>query len=304
MLVAELGSINRASRVLNVTQPALSRQITALEREVGTPLLLRTGHGISLSRAGEIFLKRITEGMRIIEEAKIEATAQEEPAGPISLGVPYTVGAAIAVEAVRKFRERYPKVVIRLLSQQSRILYEWLLAGRIDVAVVYEPCADRDIVVSDLIHEDLFLTGAPSAQIDDEAIVDFEQLAQLPLVMPGLPNGLRVLVENFAQRHGGSLRIELEVEGLEMQKQLIQSGVGFGILPFSAIHEDHRLGTLRAWPIRPAITRRLLCATPPRRKRSAAANALIEHLEAEGRHIVGWSKNQSKAADTSLLSTN
>ena len=289
VLVAQLGSMNRAARLLQLTQPAVSRQIAALERSVGVQLLSRTGHGVVLSSAGSIFLEKISEALRIIDDATEQVRAVDEPTGHITVGVPQTVGAAVAVEAVREFRRLHPKVTIRLVSLQSGALCEWLLNGRVDVAVIYDPSGERGLVLSDLLEEDLFLVGAPDSDFGDDRIFRFEDLARLPLIMPGAPNGLRVLLDEFARKHGGALKIDLEVEGLDMQKDLIGYGAGYGILPFLAISDELRADTLRAWRIRPAMTRRLSCATAPRRRRSATANVLIKCLEREAARVLGES---------------
>jgi LysR family transcriptional regulator, nitrogen assimilation regulatory protein len=87
--IAERGSFGGAAEALNATQPTVSRQITALEQEVGSRLFTRHRHGVSLTQAGVLFRDHAIAALRSLDQAKAEITAQaHEPTGTVSLGLP------------------------------------------------------------------------------------------------------------------------------------------------------------------------------------------------------------------------
>src|SRR5258706_5536703 len=87
--IAELGSFGRAAEALNQTQPTVSRQIAALEQEVGGRLFMRHRHGVSLTPAGVVFRDHAMQALRSLDQARGDITAQaKEPTGTVSLGLP------------------------------------------------------------------------------------------------------------------------------------------------------------------------------------------------------------------------
>ena len=113
--VAELGSISRAASVLNQTQPTISRQIAALEQEVGGPLFIRHRRGMSLSPGGEQFRDRALQALRGLDQAKAEFSANvTEPAGTVSLGLPPAVLSVLSGPVVDRFTKAYPRVLLHV----------------------------------------------------------------------------------------------------------------------------------------------------------------------------------------------
>src|SRR5690242_13033625 len=107
--VAELGSYSRASELLRISQPAVSRQIAKLEHELDTALFRRHGHGVTLTDAGRILLERSQIALRQLDQTKSEIrSGKAGPGGVISFALPPAAGYFIAPELVRRFSADYP----------------------------------------------------------------------------------------------------------------------------------------------------------------------------------------------------
>ena len=136
--VAEEGSINRAAARLRLTQPALSRQIRALEDEVGECLLSRTGNSIRLTEAGQILL---TEARAVLERADsaLARVRSACAAPPFRLGYSPTLTAGLLAPALAAFNQKHPRVRVEMRDMASCEMMRALEKGEIEVAVTVAP---------------------------------------------------------------------------------------------------------------------------------------------------------------------
>ena len=144
--VAELGSFTRASGVLNIAQPALSRQVRLLEVELRQALLQRNGRGVTTTEAGRLLLEH---GRGILHQV---ARAHEDLgrvggalAGRVAVGLPPSIARMLAVPLTREFRQNLPKATLSITEGLTISMQEWLLTGRLDIALLYNPSATPEI---------------------------------------------------------------------------------------------------------------------------------------------------------------
>lgn len=286
--VAELGSLSRAADRLNTAQPALGRQIRMLEEELGGALFERHGRGMVLTDTGTRLVERATAILRMVEDTREELTASlGAVSGAVSLGVPPTAGEVIAARLVERFLRDYPEVTVRIVPAFSGYLMEMLQRGEIDLAVMYQTAAIRQIPTEPLIQETLHLVGAAASGLDLADPRDFAALADLPLVLPGPRHGLRILLENAARQANMPLRVTVEADALQTLKELTARGLAHTVLPLPAIHADIGAGILRAAPIvRPTLNRRLVLARSLVRPATNAVRVFAETLQAETSDMV------------------
>lgn len=137
--IAEQGGVGRASAVLHVAQPALSRQLRLLEAEVGAELFARQPNGMMLTPAGDVFLKGarqiLDDSARLASMARAVAQGRS---GELSVGVSdvYCWHPTV-VSMVRAFRDRYPDIELRLMPLLSGDIAARVLAGRLDCGMVF-----------------------------------------------------------------------------------------------------------------------------------------------------------------------
>jgi LysR family transcriptional regulator, nitrogen assimilation regulatory protein len=241
--VAELGSVARAASVLNQTQPTISRQIAALEHEVGGALFVRHRRGMSLSPSGEQFRDRAMQALRGLEQAKAEFAARAgEPAGTVSLGLPPALLSVFSGPVVDRFTKSYPRVLLHVYEAISQGLEELMRSGEADVAVLL---ADRKVLRNALLTplgvEPLMVAGPRGARLDPKKPIGFEALAGLPLLTYRSPNYLRLITEAGLRKQGLALKATVELETLPLTIELIKRGTGYGVIPRSAVRHDARV---------------------------------------------------------------
>jgi DNA-binding transcriptional LysR family regulator len=278
--VAELGSFSKASERLNIAQPALSRQIRLLESELKAQLLLRHGRGVTLTGAGGVFLDRAAGILRQIEQARADVAAEAgDVAGQVSIGLPPSVGLILTGPLAEDFRRTYPKVKLKIVEGVGAFVHEWMVGGRLDVGVLYQPGSSRHLETMPLWSEDLHLFASAGEGLDPTKPVPLADLSRYPLILPSPGHGLRGLLERHAARHEVELRVEIEADAMRIQIDLAARGLGYSVLPFAPVAAEVRNGQISAAPITgPAIPRRVVLAYPADRPVSRAARLLGSRL--------------------------
>jgi len=291
--IAEAGAFSRAAMRLAVPQPVLSRHIRALERELGTELYHRTGRGIVLTEAGRILEQHARGVLETTAGAKRAIGAiGSAPAGKVTIGMPPSVGAVLTATIVGQFRAQFPRVSLGVMEGFSGHVIEWLTTGRIDVAVLYNAPRTSMLAADPLVTDELFLLGPPGDPAGvGKGAVPGVRLAELPLILPSRPHGLRVLVDEFLGRVGVAPSVQVEIDAMASTLSLVEKGLGYTILSYSCVHPLIEAGRIRKWSIvEPTMTRTLVVATSTQRPVTKAARALVgfvrqqvDRLVAEGR---------------------
>ncbi len=271
--VADSQSFTRAGCKLAIAQSALSRQIRELEAELGVALLYRTGRGVQLTDAGRIFLERARKLLEDAEALLADMKAAKDGGGSVSLGLPPSITHILLAPFLDRLRRERPSLHLRVVEGFSGHITEWLLHGRIDLAVLYRTSSTSSLLVDRLLVEDMYLVGPAGSNILCSAEVTLATVANLPLVLPGRPHGLRLLIDKACERSGTSLSVDIEVDAFSTMKELARSGTAYTILPVSAVTEEMDEGHLAAAKIvEPDITRELVLASSTQRPHTRASH--------------------------------
>lgn len=299
--VAELGSFSRAAARLGVAQPALSRQVRRLEADLGVDLLYRNGHGVAPTAAGE---RLLAEGGPLLATADRLAAdiagSRNVPRGEVTLGMPPSVSMVLAAPLIRRCRAACPEVTLRVVDGFSGHVHEWLQAGRLDVAILYNARRSPTIATQELLEELLFVLGprAPGSPLTAERRDAFpvSALAGLPLILPGRDHGLRRVVDAGARRARVALDVVLEVDALSAIKEMVGDGMGYAVLPYSAVLREVAEGRFAACRLtRPELINRMEVATSMRRPVTLAAREVVQAVRAEVRDLVAAGKLAGRA---------
>lgn len=284
--VNESGSLSKAASVVGVAQPALSRQIRQLEKELGVQLFYRHGRGIRMTEEGIQFHASIVPLLRELSQVKSDLRDSANVlGGAITLGMPPSMSAAIGAEIVNDFFIHYPQVKLHLVDGLSGYVNEWLAAGRLDMAVINNARKSPYIRMDPLLTVDLFLFGR-KADIDKLApetdTFNTTELAKLPLLLVGRNHGLRRELDGAVQRLGIELNIKAEVDALSALKKLVKDGHGLTVLPHGVIlpHVDNDEFASRRL-VEPALTQTFMLAFSLQRPTTLAMRELARRVRIE-----------------------
>lgn len=247
--IAEQGSFAKAAAVLNVAQPALSNHVRNMEADLKTPLLFRSPLGVIATEAGEILLRHARIVLDQVAVAEEEIRCHEtEPEGEVRLGLPGTINEILSVPLIMAARRQLPKVKLRIAEAMSGFVLEWMQDGRIDLGIIYTSFNDRDLVSTHVLTEELCLLGPVEpinvAKLTPGDKIPYGDVAELPLILPSPPHGLRELLEKKASEVGLMLNTAIDVDSYGNIKELVEEGFGYSILPYNAIARELRQGRL------------------------------------------------------------
>ena len=232
--VAELGSFTRASIVIDVAQPALSRQVRQLEVELRQNLLTRNGRGVTLTEAGKLLLEHGRGILHQIERAKEDlGRLRGALAGQVAVGLPPSIAKRLAVPLTRAFRQQLPNASLSITEALSGAMQESVIAGRIDLALIHNPSPSTDIDSVVIFDEELFLVGPANEEALGE--VSLKDVAAIPLVIPTKANSIRMLVESELANIGHRPTIAMEIDGVAAILDLVAEGLGKAVLSTTAV---------------------------------------------------------------------
>lgn len=290
--VSEAGSLLQASGRLHVAQPALGQQIAALEADVGARLFERSSKGMALTEAGQLFLTHAKVVLMDAERARLAVRETlSVPQGEVSIGLPTTVALAATLPILIACRERLPGVRLKLVEAYSGFLREWLLAGRLDIALLYGDTQEPGLSKQTLLDDRLVLvTSHSGARLPRK--LPLQRLPEWPLVLPGVEHGLRRIIDDACAPHGLVLDVVAEIESLGSVKRAVEAGIGSTILPAVSVAEEVATGRLRTVVIDSArMSRRVVHATNvmrPTTNATVAVNALIHEVVREMAQSGSW----------------
>ncbi len=274
--VAELGSLTRASLVLGVSQPTLSRQIRALEVQLRHTLLHRNGRGVELTPAGQCLVEHA--------EAMLEAAARARaaldrvrnaPSGRVVVGLPSRIARVLTEPLLRAFKKQYPKASITVAEGLSTVLHEWLMMGRVEVALLFNPVHRAELELLPLYSEELVLVGPKTAHPAQPQSIALAQLSRYPLILPQMPNATRAVVETAMKHAHMPLNISVEVDTTQNILELIAGRMGYGIMPRTAVRNAGGEARYRVSQItKPSLRNQLYLANLRHRRHTSLAGDL------------------------------
>ena len=280
--VAELGSFSKAARVLGVAQPALSRQVRALEADLRETLLLRDGRGVRMTPGGQRLFEHGVAILQAVARARDELDAsRDEPSGRIVVGMPPSVARQLTLPLIEAFGQRLPRARLAVVEGLSAHIAEWVAPGRVDVALLSDPEPLAELETLPLHEEALALveaagSGAPGA---GPPTVTLRELARQPLVVPERAHTFRRRLEAQATQAGVRLAIAWEVSSVPSIIDLVCAGHGAAVLTPSAVAGSPRRSELRVRPIvEPVLSTVLSLATSARRRPTPLVTRVIALL--------------------------
>lgn len=284
--VAEFGSFTQASRFLSVAQPALSRQVRALEVELRQPLFERNGRGVTLTEAGKRLLAHSRGLLQQVERARQDLeTHRGAPAGRLAIGLPPSVGRTLTGPLVRAYRERFPNATLSIVEGLTTYVLEWLAIGRVDCALVYNAVPSAEVELMPVLEERLYLVSARSKARSARLIgspVSLADVAEHDLVIPSRPHAMRMLLESELAHVGRKARVALEIESVPAMLDLVRHDAFHAVLSLNAVESSAHADALAVRPIvKPRLTARLWIATSAQRPRGPLideATRLVKEL--------------------------
>jgi LysR family transcriptional regulator, hca operon transcriptional activator len=232
--VAEEGSLTLAAyKRLHTAQPSLSRQIRALEKEVGAELITRSVHGIELTAAGRAFLDHARLAVTQADAAKEAAGRAAQSAKPgFALGFLSGTEMGLLPKAKRILQDALPNIELKLSSDYSPRLAEALMKGRLDAAFLRPEPHAGGLVYRRVRTEPLIVVFPRDHRLAARKAIKLHELKGEPFIKPSkTAPTLRKIIEDSLKRSGVDIRANHEVHNLAHAFSMIASTHAVTLLP-------------------------------------------------------------------------
>ena len=280
LAIVETGNVTRAAQLLNIVQPAVSRQLRLLEEDVGGVLFDRARRGMQLTTAGKTLAEYARRALNELDRARAEINPQQVGVGGIvTIGLLPSTSDLLAGPLVSRITSQYPGIKIRIAVGYAGTLQTWLESGEVDVALLYEPTNAASLLMQPLLEESMCVVGLPKDGLTASKSVSLRDLVSTPMILPSAPHGIRMLVDHACLQLGIQLAVMAETNAMSVQKSLVLGGHGVTILPLIAVADEVAAGALSAARlVDPLIIRKLALAVSASRKLSVPVQHAITEL--------------------------
>ncbi|MFG1185072.1 MULTISPECIES: LysR family transcriptional regulator [Xanthobacter] len=247
--IAESGNFSRAAEVLRIAQPSLSQQMKNLEEELGVELLMRHARGVTPSELGQQFYDHARRILEEVDRVKDQVRSTSlNPSGRVSVGLPTSACRGLGLPLISAMAEQQPKIALHVVEAMTGYLDDLLQAGRLDVALLYDHKAFEHVAWTEMMVEDLMLFAAPDHPLAAKGAIAFRDMFAWPIVLPGAPNVMRTVIEQFAARNDVE-PIATACDSLPTIARLVRSGRALGVMPHFAFMDEMARGEMVAVPI-------------------------------------------------------
>ena len=282
-------SITKAARRLNVVQPALSMQISRLERTFKTKLFERTSRGVVPTDTGRTFYGYCQKILGDVDAAeRYLRDASGRISGNLTVGLMPSVANSVLPDVLAEYKKSYPEVKLVIVEGYSGSLLDQLYAGSLDLAVVnHMGIIDRTAIVP-LFRDHLVLVTRYTTGRRLPADVQSSRLHDYKLVLPSQRQGMRLLVDSILASNGIVLKPEIEIDSMGPTLELVRQSDWATILPVIAVKRAVDQKLLRSQRIvEPHIPRDVIVASPATRAPSLAAELFLKILKTKVSELLG-----------------
>ncbi|MCG6141346.1 LysR family transcriptional regulator [Leptospira mtsangambouensis] len=230
--IANSGTFQKAATRLGLTQPALSKQIFLLEKELGVAVLERGGRSVRLTHEGERFYQYSVRMKELWEEIQIGFTKEKELKGNFSISAGGTVSAWILPQVLKEILKKRPGLSLSVREGDAKETKDAVLKGEVDLGILTGPISEPSLNVLEFLSDRIFPVAAKDHPIFLKKKIKIEDLKKQTFVFFHPGSALRKAVEkkikSFSKEFGSNIAMELR--SVESVIKSLEAGLGIGFL--------------------------------------------------------------------------
>ncbi len=281
--VMRQGTVTKAAVSLGLAQPTISERIAALEQELGGALFRRTGRRLEPTPMAETLLPFAERLLGLEEEARSQARQALGRGARLALAATPTTSTYTLPPLLRQLHQQHPDAEIAVRVAQppevARLVLDHLAEVALNTAAIVVPELVQEQVYADRI----VVVAAPSLRDGLAQPLPIARLADLPLISTEANTGYWRGVQDYLARHGVRPRVAMDLDYIEVVKQMVWAGLGISFVPYSAVAADLRAGALVELAVTPppALSRPIYLVWLRRRPPEGLAAAFVALARAE-----------------------
>ncbi|WP_350333200.1 LysR substrate-binding domain-containing protein [Coralliovum pocilloporae] len=285
--VAISGGFSKAAEALNLTQPGVSDQVRKLEDAYDVTLFRRQGRVTRLTELGHKLLQSTGRMFEAEAEAlEILSETRALRSGHLNL---MSDSAGHILPILGRFQERYPQITLTLKSGNSPMIVDALFSFQADIGILADLPDDKSLYVQRLRSDPVIAFVAQDHPLAARTEVSLRELAAWPLILREPQSKTRKLYMDAAEQAGLEPHIAIEAEGREAVREIVATGVGYGVVSLPELGPDPRLKALSIADTDITMEQSMVCPAPRIRRRLVRAffDVAEEAMKADGMKDTG-----------------
>ena len=257
--VAQCGNFSQAASMLYISQPAVSKGVRELERQLNTTLIDRSNYKIELTEAGRVlhyYAQQIFALEHAAETDLEQLTLLER--GQLAVGGSHTTGTYLLPRILGSFHERYPGIQLSLDIGNTQQVVEWLLKSAVDIGFVEGPVDNSNLVIQPWRVDNLVIIAPLHHRLAGQPSISFSQLLAEPFITRELGSGTRAVSEQALRERGVQIQVAMELGSNQAIKEAVSAGLGLSIVSDATIVLERHAGTLAVLDVSDFVLTRTL----------------------------------------------
>jgi DNA-binding transcriptional LysR family regulator len=248
--VAQAGSMTLGAERLDISQPAVSKQVQDLERVLGVHLFDRIGRRVHLSQAGEILADYARQLFALAHEAEtVMADVRAAGWGRLAIGASTTIGNYLLPGVVAEFWRRHPRVELLVQIENTEQVHRRLAGHELDLGLT-EGLVEEEELDAEVFHQDeLVMIAAPGHRLAGQPRVALSAVREEPFILREPGSGTRAVEERALARLKLPVRVVMALGSTEAIKRVVAEGVGLAIVSRLSVRAECAAGTLAVLPV-------------------------------------------------------
>ena len=276
--VCQYGGFSHAANVIGVAQPALTRQVQLLEREIGLKLITRNGRGAKPTEEGRFLLARSAEYLDGLDNLYSELKQRfSQMRGQAVVGICPTISPFFLQDLRTYVAANSPDLSLSVVEAYSGDLKNLMNSDRLDLALTYKPSSSLGGRHVELFSERLVLVSGFQPEVPQRSY-QLSELERLKLILPSRIHELRLIIDAVAKRKGVLLRPDLELDSLDAVKTFLKRPLHFfTVLPAYCVQEEVETRQFSRYVIEDHDMLRTISIVTPAKPRNQAVTAYLQH---------------------------
>jgi len=281
--IADAESFTSGAKLNAISQSAASQQMQHLEELLGLQLIERGKRPLTLTPAGEVYLRAARDMLRRHEELQASLEAfKDQISGPVRVASIYSIGLYDMARHAREFMSLHPQATVHLEYLRTDQVYGAVLEDKADIGLLSYPTPSKDLKIIPWRRERMVVATNREHPLAGKAHVEAAQLEGQPYVCFDDDLHIRKVIDRFLKDNRVTVRPVMEFDNIANIKEAVGIGAGVSILPEPTVRQDVSLGRLSAIPLNGTELVRTIGIIHRRRKKlSPAAVHFLELLQRE-----------------------